>query len=49
MCRNVKLLVGEVDFSFHIHDSTSSTTVTSSEETLLDKTYQQGGRKGKKD
>ena len=40
VCRHVKSLVGEVDFSFHIH-----TSATSSEETL----YEKDGQKGKKD
>ncbi len=39
-CRHVKALVGEVDFSFHINSS-----ATSSEETL----YEKDGLKGKKD
>ena len=47
--RYIKLLVGEIDFSIHIHDSASSTTATSSSETLLEKGYQEGGKKGKKD
>lgn len=40
--RHVKKLVGEVDFSFHIH---SSATLLSSEETL----FEGVGGKGKRD